>query len=467
MLTVFLHEIQAQMKSMRFQVSLLVLLSFFVANGVIYSLKIDRDVAETSRIDSELADQIGELAVLGDAVGTWYRLTARSTGTEFITEGGFNWFADAYWVNLQSGNKATEYGRSRTTNHWIRRFEIVDWTLIVRIGLSFLCVVMAYDMISGSHEQGVLRLTMANPLSRGAYLAGRFLAQLVMLMIAAVLGAAVSLLILVITDVIRLDASMARAIVLFFIGSSFYVAAFLLLSAGVSAWTRNSATSLVVLMLTWAVLTVVVPQTAYLYGMQTVDFDFDWNDEQWALRNETENALQQDGISLRELDRGIVDNFALERRFVREMADVEDQQQRIGAAALARELQQYEAARAINLVSPGYAFQYSVEALLGTGVARRQDFFRQAMQHREAMRQFVRGRDAQDPESPHVTFLGDYMSKKAFDSALMPHFRQTPLSMSDSVAAGLVPIVILILEVALAFFFAFTAFLRMELAGGS
>ena len=285
--------------------------------------------------------------------------------------------------------------------------------------------------------------------------------------IAAVLGAAVSLLILVITDVIRLDASMARAIVLFFIGSSFYVAAFLLLSAGVSAWTRNSATSLVVLMLTWAVLTVVVPQTAYLYGMQTVDFDFDWNDEQWALRNETENALQQDGISLRELDRGIVDNFALERRFVREMADVEDQQQRIGAAALARELQQYEAARAINLVSPGYAFQYSVEALLGTGVARRQDFFRQAMQHREAMRQFVRGRDAQDPESPHVTFLGDYMSKKAFDSALMPHFRQTPLSMSDSVAAGLVPIVILILEVALAFFFAFTAFLRMELAGGS
>ena len=59
------------------------------------------------------------------------------------------------------------------------------------------------------------------------------------------------------------------------------------------------------------------------------------------------------------------------------------------------------------------------------------------------------------------------MSTKPLDTALMPQFRQTPLSLTNSVAAGVVPIVILVLEVAAAFFFAFTAFLRMELAGGS
>ncbi|MDP6981694.1 MAG: hypothetical protein QGG05_01255 [Candidatus Latescibacteria bacterium] len=60
-----------------------------------------------------------------------------------------------------------------------------------------------------------------------------------------------------------------------------------------------------------------------------------------------------------------------------------------------------------------------------------------------------------------------YMSTKPLDTALMPQFRQTPLSFANSVAAGVVPIVILVLEVAAAFFFAFIAFLRMELAGGS
>ena len=59
------------------------------------------------------------------------------------------------------------------------------------------------------------------------------------------------------------------------------------------------------------------------------------------------------------------------------------------------------------------------------------------------------------------------MSTKPLDTALMPHFRQTPLSFANSVAAGVVPIVILVLEVTAAFFFAFIAFLRMELAGGS
>lgn len=465
MLMVYLHEIRTQMMSMRFQVSLLVLVLFFVANGIVYSLKIERDVAETSRIDSEFAEQVSEIEALNDAVGRWYRLTARTVGTEFIAEGGANWFSDTYWVNLQSGYAATEYGRLRTTNHWIRRFEIVDWTLIVRLVLSFLCVVMAYDLISGSHEQGVLRLTMVNPISRGAYLAGRFLAQFTMLMTATALGATVSLLILVITQVVQLDAAILRGVLLFFFGSGFYVAAFLLLSAGVSALTRNSATSLVVLMLSWAVLTVVIPQTAYLYGMQTVDFDYDWNDEQWDLRNETVNALEQDGISLRDGDRASADNFALERRFAREMADVEQQQQRIGTEALAREMEQYEAARTINLLSPGYAFQYSVEALLCTGVERRKDFFAQARGHREALRQFLRGRDADDADSPHVLFLDGFMSTSPLKSQDMPQFRQKPLAIADSLAAGVVPILILILEAALAFFFAFFAFLRMELAG--
>jgi len=43
--------------------------------------------------------------------------------------------------------------------------------------------------------------------------------------------------------------------------------------------------------------------------------------------------------------------------------------------------------------------------LLGTGLARRQRFLKQALEFREALRAFLRERDAADGESSHVLFL--------------------------------------------------------------
>ena len=100
--------------------------------------------------------------------------------------------------------------------------------------------------------------------------------------------------------------------------------------------------------------------------------------------------------------------------------------------------------------------------MLGTGVERRKDFFAQAIRHREAIRQFLRGRDADDADSPHVLFLPDYVSKKPLDSKLIPHFQRAAVDgrrRRRRCRADRDPDP--------GFFFAFTAFLRMELAGGS
>ena len=77
----------------------------------------------------------------------------------------------------------------------------------------------------------------------------------------------------------------------------------------------------------------------------------------------------------------------------------------------------------MNLLSPGYAFQYSLEALLGNGIARFRSFTRQGWDYRETLREFLRARDAADPDSPHVLFLGDYMSQEKLDPAPHPALR--------------------------------------------
>jgi ABC-type transport system involved in multi-copper enzyme maturation permease subunit len=470
MLTIYLHELQDQLRSLRFQVSLLVLLLFFVANGVIYTMKMGRDVEETARVTAAVEDQLAEAENLNEAVDHWHRAIGKAVGTEFITEGGFNWFTDVKWINISSGIGMIGGNRARTTNSWMRRFEVVDWTVVVRLVVSFLCVVLAYDAISGDLERGTLRLAMANPISRGSVLLGRMLAQWTSLMVSVAVGAAVSLLILVINGVLMLDGLIAGALLLFLVGTGTYVAFFLLLSMGVSAIMRNSASSLVVMIMAWAVLTVVVPQTAYLVGSsqaQVAEFtDEDAWDRGWQLRQDTEEALARDGIVPREPGAAQVDNYAKERKFAQALADVEKDQSRLMRTDEAVALKQYQAARMVNLLSPGYAYQYSVEAFLGTGLIRRQDFIEQAYRYRESLRQYVRGRDAADDESPHVLYLPDFMSRQPFDADNLPRFDQQPVPMAEAVAHGVVPIIVLVMETALAFFFAFWAFLRMELAGG-
>ncbi|MEW6752556.1 MAG: DUF3526 domain-containing protein [Candidatus Latescibacterota bacterium] len=112
-------------------------------------------------------------------------------------------------------------------------------------------------------------------------------------------------------------------------------------------------------------------------------------------------------------------------------------------AAIARQYQvQYELARAVNLVSPGHAYQYSVEELLGSGLARFQRFHAQGYRYREALRAFLRERDAADPGSPHVPFPSEYMSQAALASSGIPRFTQPELPLGDQLQAATTPAVI-------------------------
>ena len=125
----------------------------------------------------------------------------------------------------------------------------------------------------------------------------------------------------------------------------------------------------------------------------------------------------------------------------------------------------YEVARTINLFSPAFAFQYSVEAILGTGLAKRQAFLEQALDYRESLRHFVREQDAMDPDSPHELYLRNYLSKKPLVDGQLPRFVERPLSPADGLTFSLIPLVVLLLEAGAAFFFALWAVSRADVTG--
>ena len=124
-------------------------------------------------------------------------------------------------VRVRAASGSTlDLGHARTTNYWMRNFEVLDWSVIVRYVVSFLCIVLAYNAISGEREGGTLRLALANPVSRAQLLAGKFLAHFATLLVSLALGSLVSLAILVLGQVLELNLTVARSY-LFFLGALF------------------------------------------------------------------------------------------------------------------------------------------------------------------------------------------------------------------------------------------------------
>ncbi|MBW1881867.1 MAG: ABC transporter permease subunit, partial [Deltaproteobacteria bacterium] len=368
-----------------------------------------------------------------------------------MIEAGSDWFPYGMDVHPATGN-TTSLTSARTTNYCMRTFEVLDWSVIVRYVMSFLCIVLSYNAISGERESGALRLALANPLSRAQFLSGKFLAHLVTLIVALVLGSLISLAILALNQVLELNGLVAINYLFFLVSAMFYIALFLLLGMGISAIARTSATSLVVLIMSWTVLTVVIPQTSYLIAVHVVEppgFYWERLDEYESQFRET---MERDGVALRQPELARTDGYALEMSYAVRLREMEGGLDRLMRDVEAQNFRQFEVTRGVNLLSPGFAFQYAVEALLGTGILRLRSFATQANQYRGAVREFLRARDAADPDSPHVLFVPEFMSDKPLEHGDIPRFRLQPLSFADGLAAAVVPITILILEAAMAFF---------------
>jgi len=461
---IFLHQLHDHLKSLRFQVSLLLLLLLFGLNGLIFTWSKQQQITDDATIVSANNRIYEQAKTISQAVQE-YRIFSNRAGIEFIVEGGTSWLHDGMWFHLGIEEEPPNSGRFRSDNNWMIRFEEADWALIVRIVLSFVCIALAYNTVSSEIEQNTLSLVFSNPLSRGRYLMGKFLAHLTVLLVSIILCSLVSLLILSLNRAIELDFVIFRSYCLFLLGTLFYLSFFLLLSMGISALSRNSASSLVILIMLWALLIVIIPQTSYMISTQLIETPGAWWETYFDPFNDARETLTVEGVSLRGKDLGGVDGYAIEKIYASRMNEIEKQQHQFHKNNIQKTIYQYQIAKAINVLSPGFAFQYSVESLLNTGEIRYQHLLKQGWNYLATLRDFLRARDAVDPDSPHLLFLADYMSNRELDANNIPRFKYQHPPLSESIAAGIIPLIVLILDTAIAFFFAFWCFNRAEIAG--
>ena len=458
MLEIYLHQLHDHLKSLRFQLSLVLLVAFFAANGLVYGWKAERLVDEVGRVEAESARRYDGVSDLGGLLRASYRIHMRPLDTGFMVEGGQDWSADTVYLDIESGDGVARTGRVVAVNHWMDRFEIIDWALIVRIAVSFLAIALAYDTLSGERERGTLALLLIHPVSRARIVAAKLGAHLSALLAAVLVSAVLSLVILALQGGVQLSLPLLAPLALFLLGTTCYAAFFLLLAMAVSARARTSASALVTLMVIWAALVVVIPQAAYLAGARAVAAP-DWN-QVWDYWGEVRDNLNLEGLTPRGREEGAADDYAVEREVARRLNEAEKERGQLYEEARLREVRQFEVTRGLSLVSPGYAFQGTAEALLGTGLVRYRAFVKAAKEYVRTLRTYVRDLDAADGDSPHILYLPDYVSERPLDHRDIPRFGGVRVSLASAVAGSYLPISILLLETAAAFLLCLWAFRR-------
>lgn len=144
-------------------------------------------------------------------------------------------------------------------NPYLSIFPVLDASLILKIVLSLLAILIAYDSISGERERGTLRLILANRTARHEVLLGKLLAGVVTLVVPTTIAFVVWVLVLEHSPMADLTSSDWARIGLMYLTSLVFISAMYNIGLLFSCLANRSAISLVLGLFFWVVCVVVIP----------------------------------------------------------------------------------------------------------------------------------------------------------------------------------------------------------------
>ena len=140
-------------------------------------------------------------------------------------------------------------------NPFLAMFLTVDVVFIFKIVLSALAILFAYNTISGEREDGTLKLVLSNAIPRDTVVFGKYLGGMLSLFPIVLMSLIVALIIALSSRVTAFDGNDIAHIVLIFVVSLLYVSTWYLLGLLLSVWTKTAATTLILSMFIWVLLT--------------------------------------------------------------------------------------------------------------------------------------------------------------------------------------------------------------------
>ena len=144
-------------------------------------------------------------------------------------------------------------------NDFSHMFSFFDLSSVVMIIFTLLALLLSYNAISGEKEEGVLTLALANAVPRYKILLGKYLGILISLAVPLTLLFLVGILIVLFSRDVEVNSSFIFTMALFYGLSLLYLSSIALIGIFVSARTRKSFTSLLVLLSFYLITVFLLP----------------------------------------------------------------------------------------------------------------------------------------------------------------------------------------------------------------
>ncbi|MGD8781331.1 MAG: ABC transporter permease [Ignavibacteria bacterium] len=148
-------------------------------------------------------------------------------------------------------------------------FRYMDLTFIFSTVLSLFAILFTYNAINGEKEGGTLKLIFSNSIPRATFIGAKFLGSWFALVVPISIPILLGILMLVLFNV-PVTSSNWSAILLHIIISIVYFTFFIILGIFISAVTKKSSTSFLILLVTWISLVFIIPRVSTMTAGQIV-----------------------------------------------------------------------------------------------------------------------------------------------------------------------------------------------------
>lgn len=300
----------------------------------------------------------------------------------------------------------------------------IDMVSIFQILLSLLALVFAYDAITGDRENGTLRLILVNPVGRGLIVLSKYLGAMLCLTLPLLMSFLLALLLQLQSATIHYSPDDLLRIGGIFLTTVIYTSTFYLIGLFISSMIHHTATSLIVSMFIWVVLTLLYPNVSLFLvnrfidteeKMEQVNREIDQISERFyrdkdKLNNPFENPplLRGSGISRGYILQGKNVPYISEEleihiptatTYFQELTSLQMNSAktawRIRETAFAETyIRKSRIAQNALRFSPTGLYHLSTEAWAGTGLARMEDFFKAGRQYRETLLDYFHDKKA-------------------------------------------------------------------------
>ena len=324
------------------------------------------------------------------------------------------------------------------TNPLLQPFESLDWSLVIGVIMSFAAIVLTFDAISGNRERGTLRLTMSSSVPRATVLLGKYIGAFVSILIPLLAGILLNVIIIAVSGIIPMDATAWARIGTLSLVSIFYVAGFVSLGIFVSSVTRESATSLIILLLSWAMLVIVIPGVGGIITSRLVHVPSseEVKTNGWAAADRAKDEYLSRHPEMRGIAFGSgwwssAENLAGPMAKFEARNDVWEQ---YGDAMI----RQIRIGQDVTRISPLGLYRHAAEALAGTGINHYDSFAKQVRHYRELLKGVLMDRY---PLNPHEDYrrnnnlygeFRDTMDKVEFKLSDIPEFHEKPIAVEEA-----------------------------------